>query len=799
MCPTNTSIPVEVSGLIPLAESDIEGIPALAYSIPDFEGQAMLRIFSNLTTSEIACYSAMVTNGNTMSHPGPVGGILGVITFGALLASFASAAYGKDIANTRKHYARSPSIFVVFAVLQHVFFTGALSLNWPSVLPAFWSNFAWSAGMIYLPSMQASINKLMGNNFGNTSAVGAASLGASDNTGGGYRISEIYRRTLAGLSGRFARDPELLIDILGDAEMLDHSSLTKRTLENATTGFYWYGSEVGPGLPIPGNFSGLAGTLSFEQIPASNAFLTGFIWLLIFIAILVAALVVLKFMLDISSTTKLIRVDRLELFRRYWIGFTAMAVARTCFIAFFMIMFLCLFQFAYGGPAAAKAVAAVVFVIFGVCVFGISALSCYYRVKDGSFEKKSDRLHLEGCKVLGIIPWLTLKRESIREKEGKLVPSIASIPWFSLHHNTGNSWQNSVHDDEAYIRRYAWLVSRHRKNKWWFASFWLAYEFIRAIFYGGAAGHPSTQVFGLLVVEFIGLVAIVKMKPFESTRLNVLMVYLLGFSKVITVALSSAFHPQFGLPRITAAAIAFVIIVIQGLLLIIMIIFIIVGMFSTYLSLTRDRQISENDKWMKLRTRYLKHVDLATDDASENSPVPVAEPEVPQAPHFNLSSARRVPKIEDQEDKDAADYDPYGSRISVVGQNNNSTAHSTRRTSRTDSVYSTMSFSNLPYGARPSRQSWSTRDIPTLNDIRRHSSFAGPSTDNNTKGDLGTREGYATRPRNRAQSFGSASTLEVRKTRANTFSGKAPALNEEPGEDARPSTDDIISPVEEAK
>ena len=360
MCPTNTSIPVEVSGLIPLSESDIENIPTLAYSVPDFERQAMLRIFSNLTTSEIACYSAMVTNGNTMSHPAAVGGILGVIVFCALLASFTSATFGNDIPTIRTHYAHSMSIFVVFAVLHHIFFTGgkyifppgslsltplsALSMNWPSVLPSFWSNFAWSAGMIYLPSMQMSINRLIGNNFGNTSAAGAAGLGASDSTGGGYRISEIYRRAFARSSGPLLRDPGLISDVIGDSEMLGNSMfLIGRNLENDSTGFYWYGSESEPGLPIPGNFSGLAGTLSFEQIPASNAFLTGFIWLLILLAAVVCALVLLKWVLELLSTINVVRSDRLELFRRYWVGLTAMAVTRTCFIAFFMTMFFSLF------------------------------------------------------------------------------------------------------------------------------------------------------------------------------------------------------------------------------------------------------------------------------------------------------------------------------------------------------------------------------------------------------------------------------------------------------------------------
>jgi hypothetical protein len=54
-------------------------------------------------------------------------------------------------------------------------------------------------------------------------------------------------------------------------------------------------------------------------------------------------------------------------------------------------------------------------------------------------------------------------------------------------------------------------------------------------------------VFGLLVVEIVALIAIISMRPFESSRLNAIMVYMLGISKVLTIALSAAFDTQFNL------------------------------------------------------------------------------------------------------------------------------------------------------------------------------------------------------------------------------------------------------------
>src|ERR1700742_703281 len=107
MCPAKNNTPIIANGQIPLAQSDVANIPSIALSIPDFEGQAILRIFANSTESEIACYSAVVTNGASFSQPKSVGSILGVFTVIAIAASFATAIYGESIPTMRKHYAHS--------------------------------------------------------------------------------------------------------------------------------------------------------------------------------------------------------------------------------------------------------------------------------------------------------------------------------------------------------------------------------------------------------------------------------------------------------------------------------------------------------------------------------------------------------------------------------------------------------------------------------------------------------------------------------------------------------------------
>lgn len=735
----NRSVPIEANGIIPVSQADVGAIPPIALTIPDFEGQAILRIFANSTQSEIGCYSAVVTNGQSFSHPTAVGTTLGIFAVIALLSSFATAVYGEHIPTTRTHYAHSLSVLVVFAVLQHIYFTGALSMNWPSVLVAFWSNYAWSGGMIYTKSMQNSINQLIGSNKGNTSIVGAAGSGsAAENLGGGYQISQIYKRSFFNFQSRALEQ-----------------SIAKRSLANSTTGYSWYGLPVKPGLPLPGNFSGFPGTLAEQNIPASNAFITGFLWFLILLMIVAVSVAAFKWLLEGLAKVNWIKQDRLTYFRTHWIQFTELVVLRTWLIGFFMMIFLTTFQFTYKGSGGVTALAAIVFFVFIVGLFGAAGYACYYRLRYGRYETIPDRAHLARTKALGHVPWFRFELESYRSKKPNVTKSIVSMPWKRLHYADEDSQRANIHQDEDYTKKFGWLAARFRKSRWWFFAAWLIYEFIRACFYGGAAGHPMVQVFGLLVVEFIALITVVHIKPFEGARLNMLMVYVLGFSKVASVALSSAFDSRFNLPRITTTVIGVVIIVIQGILTILLMIAILIGAVSSYMSITRNQEEFRPRRWAPYREIYFAHMTKA---ATDMPPPPTPVPEAPKEPYFNVASVRRCPKIEDDDlvgDITEDIIDPLSASVAGPAAN---------RASRAGSVRSQASHSNVPFGARVHRASWSSRDFNSWHEAsNRNSQLLGRSGLPNRASDASLGEHIATLPKTRTPPVRGLSSLEGKK------------------------------------
>jgi hypothetical protein len=602
--------------------------------------------------------------------------------------------YGSSIADMRKHYAHSLSVSVVFAVWHHIFYSGALSMNWPSVLVSFWSNYAWAGGMIYSEPMQNTINNFIGSNKGNTSQVGAAGTGESNpNLGGGVDIQQIYRRDTVPKALEF------------------QAALTRRHLVDASTGFKYYGRPVKPGLPLPGNYSGFAGTLATERIPASNAFMTGLLWFLALIGCVIVFVFAMKAAFEGLSKTGIIKRDRFAFFRANYLTYTAAAILRTLFIGFFMMTFLAMFQFSYLALSAPVAVACIVFVAVVFGVGSVAAFACFSRLRVGKYVSEPDRLNIEKRRMLKASPWFSLSRNSKTPRSEDKV-YIGSIPWWTVH---AMADATSIHDDEIYIRRFGWLASRYRRSRWWFFVVWLFYEFVRAGFLAGASTQPFVQVLGLLVVEIMAFVTLIILRPFEGQRLNTIAVYLLGFSKVATTALSVSFDTRFGIARIPATVIGIVIILIQGLLTIALMILILVGAVSSYFSVTRNRDEIRPRRWNPIRDRYYEHLDFVVQDIPRPRPRPAtaqSAPALPKAPNFEVKQVRRVAKVEDEdiEFMQEVNNNPSTSQRLLPDQDGTDTANRPQQRNRTGSLQSQVSYSSLPRAARLHRPSWSTQD-----------------------------------------------------------------------------------------
>ncbi len=687
-CPLKAGVPLEVSGMILVNDTQASSIPELALSIPDFEGQAIIRIFSNTTRAEIGCFTAQITNGNTFQQIIFVGPTLAIFTFLAILSSFATVVYGDDPIVIRKHYAHSLSVLIVFSVWHHVFYTGALSVNWPSILVAFWSNYAWAGGMIYSPGIQDTINAFVGANKGNISVVGAAGTGTRNPTlGGGYNLQQIYKRALSG--------------------PIKAVLLAKRDPAESADGFVYTGQPAKTGLPLPGNYSGFAGTLAQVGIPASNAFMTGFIWFLTFMAFVIACILAFKLILELLRKIGFPTANRLDFFRWHSLRYLGAAILRTVSVGFFMLAFLTMFQFSYLNSRGPILIASLLFIAIVLGLGGFVGVAGYQRIKSVNYILVVDRLKFERTKVLRFLPWFSISRKSrCPRPENRL--HLGSIPWWTIE-CVGNA--DSIHNDVKYMMNFGWLAARYRRTRWWFFIFWVIYEFIRAGIMAGASQQPRIQVFGLLIVEVVALIATILLRPFEGQRLNLIVNYLLGISKVATVALSALFEARFGLPRILATIIGIVIIIIQGLLTFVVLMAILLGAITSYMSVMRNHETVRPNRWNPSRRRYFEHMDFAAEDIPRPQPLPndpVAD--VRKSPYFNVNHVKRVAKVEDEDPEFMQEIRDSSSvvQLPLSGLNRNVARDSVSIQGVAASIQSQTSYSNLPKAARPHRASWSS-------------------------------------------------------------------------------------------
>lgn len=715
---------------IPVGPLQVGGIPEIAFTIPDLEGTAKMQIFANSSQTEIGCFQAVMTNGASFSQPQAVAPVLAVFAVTAAVASFLTAAYGVSLAHMRAHYAHSLSVLIVFETFQSIFLTGVLSVEWPSVLIAWWSNFAWAAGMIPTASMVRSINTFTGVG-GNGSQVGGAGSAPIDSAGG--LAATIYGRDLMPSYLRRRALEEINLTTTTTTDVVRHA-LTRRTSFNASDpyDYTWGGDPVGPGMPLPGTLFGFPATLAPLGIPAKDAFTIALVWLMALLLLVAACMAALKCLMEALARLKLVRPDRLAYFRAHWLRYTAQAVLRTLFIAFFMVAVLSLYQFTVHGGAGTTAVAAVVFAAFLLGLGGLATYACHTRFRHGRFRLEPDQLTLQRTRILGVVPFVLPARAStLRERNLESRPAFAvALPRLRYAEEDGPA----VHNDPAHIRRFGWLSARYRRARWWFFLAYLCYSLVRACFVGGAANAPLAQVYGLFVFDLLALAAVARLRPFEGARNTAMGVWIVGVCRVVTTGLSIAFLPAFALDRIAAAVLGVIIIIMQGAVVVALMILVILGVVSTRWSLSRNREELYNvaHNLAALRVTYFERLEAwAVADVAAapkpRGPETKPEPEGPTRPYFSVRNVRRAPKIEDEGGGGDAHAHDEGEEVGAARDPVEHTIDAVvlgdeqppaipppprllrNRTSRTNSASSRYSVSRPGRASR--RTSWSATDI----------------------------------------------------------------------------------------
>ncbi|SAM81660.1 related to FLC2-putative FAD transporter [Ustilago bromivora] len=136
-------------GVFAVPEQFVEKIPTIAFTVPNLEAVATVELTDSSNTV-VSCVQATLSNGKTTYQPAAKYAVLGV-----LLLAVVSSVLHTSLASSLG--AAQWRVVDVFTTIQHVAMSALLSLNYPQVFTQFARNFAWSIGLIDIPTIQDSI------------------------------------------------------------------------------------------------------------------------------------------------------------------------------------------------------------------------------------------------------------------------------------------------------------------------------------------------------------------------------------------------------------------------------------------------------------------------------------------------------------------------------------------------------------------------------------------------------------------------------------------------------------------
>lgn len=328
---------------IPTEYADM--IPAIAFSIPDLEGQAKLELKPQDGGEDVACIESGVTNGRTAQIPAVSYAAVGIA--GAALAMSGLSAAGL-VAHPGAASA-SPGFGAVMGWFHTVATNGMLSVDYPSVYRSFTSNFGFSTGLIPWGQMQISIDNFRNRTGGNLTDdsyqfLRNVTLVYDDGSSNSSSVTKRALDLFLGRSRLLARDISTSVNGTGNV-----SDTSDSGIEHVVHGIQAYAEQL--------------------SIPQANTFMT----ILLFFAIVVAAIVVgillCKVVLEVWALYGNLPASLSDFRKHYW-SLLARTITNLILIIYGMWTLYCIYQFTRGDSWAAKLLAAVTLAIFtGVLVF----------------------------------------------------------------------------------------------------------------------------------------------------------------------------------------------------------------------------------------------------------------------------------------------------------------------------------------------------------------------------------------------------------------------------------------------
>ena len=328
-------------------------IPSIAFSIPNVDAQATMKLKAKDGGEELACIQSNINNGKTIQIKALPYAAATIAGAALLLSGLSAIGAGGQPGST----SASPSFTQVFGFFQTVATTGMYSVNYPSVVRSWSTNFAFSTGLITWNGLQTSIDNFRQSTGGNLTHMSVqylhnATLVFND---GSSNNSTVARRAVGhALNGLRLMLREDLETGSGD----NSTGKPSKTTEFAS-GIKAYSEQL--------------------MIPSANTFMTVLLIFSIVIATICVSILLFKVILETWALIGKFPKSLTRFRKEYWF-IMARTITNLILLLYGVWTLYCVFQFTHGDSWAAKLLAALTLGIF-TAVLGFYILRIYMIVQ----------------------------------------------------------------------------------------------------------------------------------------------------------------------------------------------------------------------------------------------------------------------------------------------------------------------------------------------------------------------------------------------------------------------------------
>jgi hypothetical protein len=382
------------------------------------------------THKAVACVQAELTNGKTVDQKA-VSWAMAVIVGLALLISAVTSGLGHS--NTAAHVAANT--LALFGYFQAQSLVGMTAVPLPPIVASWTQNFQWSMGIIRVGFIQ-DIATWYQRSTGGTPSTVLSELSTES--------IEVEKRALGITKRLVARGALKLHQLLSRAAATD---VTNKTI-------------ILRGIERVGFRS---------KIELTNIFLTGYIFLLVFVVFVVLGVILFKFICEGLVRAGAMKSDKFQDFRNGWTTVLKGILFRLVLIGFPQMVVLCFWEFTKRDSAAE-----VVLAIFTVFT------------------------------MIGILGWASSKVIRLARRS------------VSMHKNPAYI----LYSDPVALNKWGFLYVQFKATAYYFIVPVLAYLLAKGMFVAFGQGSGTMQAVAFLIIEAVFFIVVCVLTPYMDKKTN---------------------------------------------------------------------------------------------------------------------------------------------------------------------------------------------------------------------------------------------------------------------------------------